>query len=131
MPTSPARRPSSSRPSRSARADRAPSPDPSTWARQTRGSRWNGRSSSGVGRLEVATIRYTDFDVEVATEPDGFRASVLKSPAGEGASVRFPPVDPAALTTLLGSVGSARDAVHVHQPPPTATLDTTKGFGGD
>jgi hypothetical protein len=79
----------------------------------------------------VATIRYTDFDVEVATEPDGFRASVLKSPAGEGASVRFPAVDPAALTTLLGSVGSARDAVHVHQPPPIATLDTTKGFGGD
>ena len=52
---------------------------------------------------------YLDFDLQFRREGDQYRAAVLRSPAGEGASVSFtPPCNESELEQFLAKVGQAR-----------------------
>lgn len=84
----------------------------------------------------MTLIRYMDFDLEIGPESGGYRARVLTSPSGQGASATFAPIDQGELGDLFGHVVSMRDAIRVHEAGPDAgaagaDLDRTKRFGGD
>ncbi len=72
---------------------------------------------------------YLDFDLLVTRGPDGYRAQVIQSPAGEAVTV-FAPPDAAPFAAFWAGVGQARDTTRGFVRVATTASASARDVGG-